>query len=72
MHYVNSLSKKSWDEELELIEEHLHQKNESLNDDYLAFYEWMSKMMTDTPKTALIASKNHLDEGISLMEKAAK
>lgn len=63
---------KSWDEELELIEEHLHQKNESLNDDYVAFYESMSKMMMSSPKTAIIASKNHLDEGISLMEKAAK
>lgn len=46
--------------------------NESLNDDYIAFYESMSKMMMNSPKTAIIASKNHLDEGISLMEKAAK
>lgn len=63
---------KSTDEELELIEEHLQQRNESLNDDYAAFYESIAKMMSTSPKTAILASKNHLDEGVSLMEKAAK
>ena len=29
-------------------------------------------MMANSPKTAITASKNHMDEGISLMEKAAK
>ena len=63
---------KSFDEELELIEEHLHMKNDSVNEDHSAFYEWMTKMMLNSPQTALAASKNHVDEGNSLMEKAAK
>jgi len=28
--------------------------------------------MANSPKSAIIASKNHMDEGVSLMEKAAK
>lgn len=63
---------KSNDDELELIEDHLHQRNESLNDDYAAFYESITQMMRHDPKTAILASKNQLDEGVSLMEKAAK
>lgn len=63
---------KSGDEELELIEEHLQQRNESLNDNYAAFYESITHMMSKDPETAILASKNYLDEGISLMEKAAK
>lgn len=63
---------KSNDEELELIEEHLQQRGETINDDYTAFYDCITKMMTDDPVSAIMASKNCLDEGISLMEKAAK
>lgn len=63
---------KSNDDELELIEDHLHQRNESLNDDHAAFYESITQMMKHDPKTAILASKNQLDEGVSLMEKAAK
>lgn len=63
---------KAFDEELEIIQEHLYQQNENLNDDYAAYFESMSKMMATSPQTAITASKNHMDEGISLMEKAAK
>jgi hypothetical protein len=63
---------KANDEELELIEEHLQQRGETLNDDYTAYYESISKMMAEVPEAAILASKNQLDEGTSLMEKAAK
>ncbi|CAI2372323.1 unnamed protein product [Moneuplotes crassus] len=63
---------KSNDEELEVIEEHLQSKGESLNDDHKAYYECITQMMKSNPEAAIQASKNQLDEGISLMEKAAK
>jgi len=48
---------KSNDDELELIEEHLQDRNDSLNDDHVAYYEWISKMMKNDPETAILASK---------------
>ena len=62
---------KSTDEELELIEDHLQQRNEG-SDDQLAMHENMALMMMKNPEHAILATKNHMDEGISLMEKAAK
>ena len=63
---------KSWDEELEIIEEHLNLRNDEPNEENSVLYEWMIKMMTNSPQIAIAATKNHVDEGVSLMEKAAK
>lgn len=46
-------------------------KNKRLSEDYDVFYESLAKMIESSPKTAIIASKNRMDEGVSLMEKAA-
>lgn len=46
---------KSTDEELELIEEHLQQKSDNVNDEYAAIYESMGIMMMNSPHSAILA-----------------
>ena len=48
---------KSFDEELEIIEEHLNLRSEEFNEEHLTFYESITKMMTNSPYTAIAATK---------------